>query len=91
MARPSLSVVILNWNGRAYLEGCLDALAAQEPPPDRVVLVDNGSTDGSGGVRPRAVSVGGRCARTAGNLGFAAGNNVALRDETADVIVLLNP
>jgi GT2 family glycosyltransferase len=90
LARPTLSVIILNWNGRAYLEGCLNALASQEPPPDRVVLVDNDSTDGSAAyVRERYPWVVVR--ETGGNLGFAAGNNLALREEAADVIVLLNP
>lgn len=90
MTRPTFSVVILNWNGRDYLEACLTALMAQEPPPDRVVLVDNGSSDGSAEfVRERFPQVAVR--ENGGNLGFAAGNNAALRDETAEVVVLLNP
>jgi GT2 family glycosyltransferase len=90
LSQPTLSVVILNWNGRAYLEACLAALAAQELPPDRVVLVDNGSTDDSVGfTRERFPWV--TIRENGGNLGFAAGNNTALRDETAEVIVLLNP
>ena len=90
MTRPTLSVVILNWNGRAYLEACLAALAAQKPPADRVVLVDNNSSDGSVEfTRQRFPWV--TIRQNGGNLGFAAGNNAALRDETAEVIVLLNP
>lgn len=90
MTRPTLSVIILNWNGRPYLEACLVAVEAQTLAPDRIILVDNGSSDGSiPFVRERfprvLVHVNG------GNLGFAAGNNVALRDATADVVVLLNP
>ena len=90
MIRPKLSVVILNWNGRTYLEACLAALAAQELPPDRVVLVDNSSNDGSVAfTRERFPWVVIR--ENGGNLGFAAGNNAALSDEAAEVIVLLNP
>ncbi|MFT5050138.1 MAG: GT2 family glycosyltransferase [Chlamydiales bacterium] len=46
---PHCAVVILNWNGRHHLDGCFDSLAALDYPPERleVVLVDNGSTDGS--------------------------------------------
>lgn len=42
-----ISAVVVNWNGRDYLRGCLGALLAQEPPPDEVLLVDNHSDDGS--------------------------------------------
>jgi len=90
LTRTTLSVVILNWNGRAWLDACLSALAAQEPPPDRVLLVDNGSSDGSVAfVREWFPWVTVR--ENGGNLGFAAGNNAALRDDTAEVVVLLNP
>ncbi len=44
---PSLAVIILNWNGRAYLEACLAALMAQTRPADSITLVDNGSSDDS--------------------------------------------
>ena len=42
-----ITAVVVNWNGRAYLEDCLRALLAQEPPPDEVILADNHSDDGS--------------------------------------------
>ncbi len=41
------SVVIPNYNGIAYLEDCLEAMRAQRVKPDRIIVVDNGSTDGS--------------------------------------------
>lgn len=86
----TLSVVILNWNGRAYLEECLDAVFAQEQPPERVILVDNDSADDSVAfVRERYPQV--EIRENGGNLGFAAGNNVALRDLSTDAALLLNP
>lgn len=42
-----IGVVVVNWNGSADTVTCLDSLAAAEPGPARVVIVDNGSTDGS--------------------------------------------
>ncbi|MBL8754675.1 MAG: glycosyltransferase family 2 protein [Planctomycetes bacterium] len=42
-----LSAIVVNWNGKDYLPACLDALLAQVPRPDEVVVVDNHSTDGS--------------------------------------------
>ena len=87
---PTIRVLILNWNGRAYLEACLNALRAQSHAPESVVLLDNGSTDDSlAFVRDQFPEVLVRA--NGGNLGFAAGNNVALRDLSADAALLLNP
>lgn len=46
---PRVSIVILNWNGRHHLAPCFETLRAMDYPEDRfeVVLVDNGSDDGS--------------------------------------------
>ena len=46
---PTVSVLVLNLNGREYLDSCLASLEAQVYPRDRfeIVVVDNGSTDGS--------------------------------------------
>ncbi|MEO0651376.1 MAG: glycosyltransferase family 2 protein [Planctomycetota bacterium] len=42
-----VSAVVCNFNGEDYLPECLDALLALSPPPDEVIVVDNGSTDRS--------------------------------------------
>ena len=42
-----ISVVVVNYNGRHYLEGCLRALAAQTCTTFEVLIVDNASTDDS--------------------------------------------
>ena len=46
---PRVSIVILNWNGKHHLEPCFETLRGMDYPEDRfeVVLVDNGSDDGS--------------------------------------------
>jgi GT2 family glycosyltransferase len=95
--QPTVAAVILNWNGRPYLESCLSALAAQTYPITRVLLVDNGSSDDSVAfVRARFPSV--EILDNGGNVGFGAGNNVALRQllgaegtPAADIALLLNP
>lgn len=88
--QPSLSVIILNWNGRPFLEQCLNALAAQDRPAGHVIMADNGSTDGSVAfVRERFPWV--TIHENGGNIGFAAGNNSVIRDNKDDIIVLLNP
>ena len=42
-----ISVVVVNYNGRAYLEGCLRTLTAQTGSACEIIVVDNASTDGS--------------------------------------------
>ena len=42
-----ISAVVINWNGKPYLDDCIGALLAQDPPPDEIILVDNHSDDGS--------------------------------------------
>src|SRR5262249_23352853 len=44
---PQISVIVVNWNRRPLLEACLKSLAAQQHTSFDVVVVDNGSTDGS--------------------------------------------
>ena len=47
MEPPLVSALVVNLNGRDFLEECLDSLFAQTWPHLEVILVDNGSTDGS--------------------------------------------
>jgi len=91
MTHPFVSVVVLNYNGRRFLEDCLSSLTRLDYPPDRyeLVLVDNVSRDGSADMAAQRFP-GVRLIRNSRNLGFAAGNNVALRGSRADYLVLLN-
>jgi GT2 family glycosyltransferase len=87
---PSVTVVILNWNAKTYLGECLAALENQTYRNFQVVLIDNGSTDGSVDfVRADFPDV--AIYRTGRNLGFAGGNNVVLRHLESDIAFLLNP
>jgi GT2 family glycosyltransferase len=90
-AKPSVAVIVVNYNSGGMLARCLDALARQTVPAWRVIVVDNASSDGSAeGVEGRYSNV--VLVRAPGNLGFAAGNNLALRHaQGADWIALLNP
>jgi len=86
-----ISVVIVGWNARHYLELCLESLA--EAPPRRsmeILLVDNASTDGSAEMtEARFPHV--KLIRSTENLGFAKGNNVAIRQCQGRYIALVNP
>jgi GT2 family glycosyltransferase len=87
---PRISVIVLTYNGRAWLEPCLSALAAQAgAPPFEILLVDNASTDGSTGlVGARFPSV--RIIKNERNLGFAAGNNAGARTAVGEILAFLN-
>jgi hypothetical protein len=82
-------VIVVNWNGRPYLEPCLQALAAQRGVRAEVVLVDNASTDGSVAlVRDQFPWV--RLLSLATNQGFAGGNNAGVRAARGRLVALLN-
>ncbi|MEJ2533714.1 MAG: glycosyltransferase family 2 protein [Halioglobus sp.] len=83
-------MVIVNFNGGDLLARCIAHLENQSRPADRILVVDNHSTDNSLdalSMRP-AVEV----VRLEENLGFAAANNIAFRElADTDYIITLNP
>jgi GT2 family glycosyltransferase len=89
MTRTSVSVIVVTWNGRHHLLECLDSLAAQSWRDFEVVLVDNGSTDGSADfVTARYPWV--KVVALPENTGFARGNNVGLENAVGEYVVTLN-
>jgi len=89
---PFVRVVVLNWNSAWFTRRCLHALAQTEYPADRyeVVVVDNASIDGSlEQIRHSFPHL--RVIANELNLGFAEGNNRAMRDlEGVDAVALVN-
>jgi hypothetical protein len=84
-----VTIIVVNWNGRRHLEPCLGALTAQRYQPREIIVVDNGSTDGS--VEYMAAHF--PDVRVIGlktNLGFAAANNVAIRESSGEYVALIN-
>ena len=87
----TVAVLIVNWNSRDLLRECLRSLSAQTRRPDRVVLVDNNSTDDS--LRQaRDWLTGVEVIRLQENVGFARANNIAAAAAGGvDALALLNP
>jgi len=86
-----IAVLIVNWNGGPLLSRCLQSLAAQRRAPDRIVVVDNASTDESLTLA-RAALRGAQLIRLESNAGFARGNNIAAAAAgDVDAFALLNP
>jgi GT2 family glycosyltransferase len=84
-----VSVIVPNWNGREHLPVCLESLEVQRFRDFEVILVDNGSSDGSDElVRNQYPWV--TLVELPHNAGFAVANNVGLRHATGVYIVTLN-
>ena len=89
---PKVSIIILNWNSYEVTSDCLASLEKIDFPNREVVLVDNGSVDGSADRLAREFPAV-RLIRNERNLGFAGGNNVGMRDaleRRPDYLLLLN-
>jgi GT2 family glycosyltransferase len=92
-AAPEVSVIVVNWNRREMLRGCLESLLRQNGPVFEVIVVDNGSGDGS---PEMAASFGARAGfplhliRNSRNLGFCAANNQGIRAARGRWVALLN-
>ena len=84
-AAPTVSVIVVTWNCREYLEGCFAAVASA----GEVIVVDNHSSDGTAEYVTRnwpAV----RLLRPGRNVGFAAANNLGIGVARGEFLLLLN-
>ena len=92
MSAPKVSIIVLNWNGREDTLECLESLRAVAYPCFDVMVVDNGSHDGSvAAIRQRFPNV--DVTETGENLGYAGGNNVGIKlalSRGAQFVLLLN-
>ncbi len=92
IAAPKVVVVVLNWNGRADTAECLESLKLVKYPNLEVIVVDNGSTDGSVEVFRKdypTIDI----IETGRNLGYSGGNNAGIHralDRGADFTLILN-
>jgi GT2 family glycosyltransferase len=87
---PLVSAVVVNWNGADCVDGCLASLLNQTWPALEIIVVDNGSTDGSRELLrsrygPRITLI-----ESPVNLGFAGGNNLGIRAAKGAYVALLN-
>ncbi|MFC4550043.1 MULTISPECIES: glycosyltransferase family 2 protein [Halorussus] len=86
---PTVSVIIVNWNGREYLGPCLESLQAQSFTDFETIVVDNGSTDGSVSfVEHNFPTI--TVVELEENQGFCGGNNAGIKRANGDYIALLN-
>lgn len=86
-----ISVIIVNWNVRDFLRKCLGSLYNfTRDAQFEAIVVDNASTDGSADmVAAEFPQV--RLIRNSSNLGFAAANNIGLKEAKGSLVLFLNP
>ena len=86
---PTVAIVILNWNGRKFLEKFLPSVTASVYPGKKIIVADNASADDSviflQQNYPQVTII-----QNSSNEGFAKGYNTALKQVQADYYVLLN-
>ena len=85
-----VTIIIVSFNTRVELEACLASIAAAPPAmAHRITVVDNASSDGTpAAVRQHWPAV--RLIASERNLGFAAANNLAIREADTEFVLLLN-
>src|SRR5438105_2919322 len=87
--QPKVAIVILNWNGRKYLEQFLSSVIATSYPNIEIIVVDNGSVDDSVSFLEKKFPAI-RVISLTSNYGFARGYNEALKQVEADYYMILN-
>ncbi|MFQ5716781.1 MAG: glycosyltransferase family 2 protein [Nitrospinales bacterium] len=87
--RLKVSVIVPNWNGLKFVGMCLDSLATSRFEDAEVIVVDNGSADGSREmIEEKYPWV--RLIKLPENLGFAKACNEGIKASDAEYVVLLN-
>lgn len=86
---PKVSIIILNYNGKHFLNDCITSVLKQDFNDYEILVVDNNSSDGSVEyLKQKFSSV--RIIQSDKNLGFAGGNNLGVQNTNSDLVVLLN-
>src|SRR5271157_1001328 len=85
-----ISVTIVTWNSAQYLGECVASIEQQDYRELEVIVVDNASTDGTRELL-RVVEPRWRVIYNDRNVGFATGQNQAIRAASGDWVLCLNP
>lgn len=86
-----LSIIIVNWNTKNFIEKCIESIYNNPPSASfEIIIVDNASTDGSQGlIKDRFSNV--ILIENNENLGFSKANNIGFRRSNGKYILFLNP
>ena len=91
MKKDSLvSILVVNWNGKEFIQKCLESLEGQSYKNFEIILVDNASTDNSIDIIEKNFpNV--NLIKNNENVGFAEGNNIGIKKSKGEIICLFNP
>lgn len=87
--KQTISFVIVTWNAKEHVSECLQSIREHCRVPEEIIVVDNGSHDGTP-ERVRSEFPECRLVNTGANLGFAKGNNVGISLATGRYLFLVN-
>ena len=89
---PAVTISLVTWNGLRWLPGCFDSVAAQTLGDYEMLVLDNGSDDGSSDWLEERAATDERIrfVRSAANLGFARGHNRNIEAARGELVLLLN-
>jgi GT2 family glycosyltransferase len=89
-AKLDASVIIVGYNAKQLLPGCLDSILTSKPSPLEVIFIDNASNDGSWAeIQNNFPEV--KLSRSETNLGYGGGNNLGTQLATGKTLIFLNP
>lgn len=85
----TVSIIVLNWNGKNFLKNCLDSLQKLSYSKTEIIVVDNGSVDGSQAlVKKHYPKI--KLIENKINYGFAQGNNIGYKASKGEYVMFLN-
>ena len=91
MNESMVSVIVLNWNGKRFLEKCLGSLVNQDYSNYEILFVDNGSSDGSIEFVKNSFKTDRiRIVPLKENYGFSRGNNIGIQHALGKFVIVLN-
>lgn len=89
MHNPLVSIIIVNWNGRRFLEDCLGSLSKVEYNNSEIFFVDNASKDDSVDfVKKNYPNI--KIIKNSKNLGYAGGHEGSFRKARGELVLLLS-
>jgi GT2 family glycosyltransferase len=89
--QPGLvSIVIINFNSAAHIERCIKTIEAQNYPEIEILVVDNGSTDGSHDLVKQMANEGRVRLFVGANVGSSKANNLGIRESLGEFVLILN-
>ena len=89
--QPGLvSIVIINFNSAAHIERCIKTIEAQSYPEIEILVIDNGSKDGSLALVQKIASEGRIQLFAGANVGFSKANNIGIGASKGEFVLVLN-